>query len=104
MDTTFQRLLNKNKQIGGKKSIKDFDFFDSSKYLVFTRLESRNSANDDDDDYVMEVDQDDSDDSTDEVESSTITYPCCICETIVCTPKELGTNILEEHCDQTEST
>ena len=52
----------------------------------------------------MEVDQDDSDDSTDEVVSSEITYyPCCICETILCTPKELGTHILQKHCEQTES-
>ena len=64
----------------------------------------RKDSTDTDADYVMEVDQDDSDDNTDDSDDlGPMTFPCCICETIVFSPKELGMHILEKHCDDTES-
>ena len=50
--------------------------------------------------YIDPCSNDNTDDSDD---LGPMTFPCCICETIVFSPKELGMHILEKHCDDTES-
>ena len=100
----FQRLLDKNKKLGGKKNVGLKEgFFDIKEYSILTRIEKEPTEDKNDIDYDDTMEQNNGDDSSDDIDmvqqddDSNSIY-CSICKETFSDPRLLAKHILMEHC------
>ena len=89
--SAFRRLVAKNNVQKG--NIGDEVFFKSSHYSVLIQVLSKTKDKDFD---IFSFDNVDSGN-----EKLQTKYSCCICETIVSSPKDLGLHIFQKHTEET---